>query len=81
MEIQLISSLTPEDEARVAAAMVTVMTCLLDQFSIAYSLRVETGGRVLQRANPGAPPPTDPVIGIAPTDSLAHVAPKPELPS
>ena len=42
MHIRLVSSLTADDEARVAAALCIVVRSLLDQFGIAYTLRVET---------------------------------------
>jgi hypothetical protein len=42
MQIRLVSSLTSEDEARIAAAICCVVSGLLDQFDIAYTLRIET---------------------------------------
>jgi hypothetical protein len=53
MEIHFISSVTVDDEARIAAALLAVAACLLDQFAIAYSVRIETsGGQVFQRTHP-----------------------------
>jgi hypothetical protein len=52
MDIRLISTLTPEDEARIAAAICAAAGLLLDQFSIMYTLRIETAdGQVFHRHN------------------------------
>jgi hypothetical protein len=60
MEIHFISSVTVDDEARIAAALLAVSSCLLDQFAVAYSVRIETSdGQVFQR--------THPALGAAPT--------------
>jgi len=42
MEIRFISSLAPEDEARIAGGLATAIAALLDQLPIAYSLRIDT---------------------------------------
>ena len=42
MEIRFISSLTPEDEARMGAAICKAAAQLLAPLSIAYTLRVHT---------------------------------------
>lgn len=42
MHIRLVSSLTAEDETRIATAVCRVVSCLLEQFGIAYTLRIET---------------------------------------
>ena len=42
MDIRLVSSLNEDDEARLASAICNVVSCLLDQFGIAYTLRIET---------------------------------------
>lgn len=55
MNIRFISSLTPEDEERVAPGILTALGMLLDQLPIAYTLRIETsGGRVFQHAHTAA---------------------------
>jgi len=55
MDIRFVSSLTPEDEERLAPALVQALGALLDQFPIAYTLRVETSGaRVFQHSHAGA---------------------------
>ena len=52
MDIHLVSTLTCEDEDRVADALVVALAELLDGLPIAYALRVETSGtRVVQRTN------------------------------
>jgi phosphate/sulfate permease len=42
MNIRLISTLTPDDEARLAAAICAAAGPLLDHLSIAYTIRIET---------------------------------------
>ena len=54
MNIRFISSLTPEDEDRIAPAVLTAVGAFLDQLPIAYTLRIETSGNgVFQRAHAG----------------------------
>jgi hypothetical protein len=56
MEIRLISTLTLEDEARIAAAVCATAGQLLDQLSIMYTMRIETtDGQVFHRNNASAP--------------------------
>jgi hypothetical protein len=67
MDIRFISSLTPEDENAFAPALLKAVGALLDQFPIAYTLRIETtGAQVFQhthpsfeRTVPAAPPRVD----------------------
>ncbi|MBL8140531.1 MAG: hypothetical protein JNM38_05460 [Acidobacteria bacterium] len=55
MDIRFVSSLTPEDEDRMAPALVQALGAILDQFPIAYTLRIETSGaRVFQHSHAGA---------------------------
>ena len=55
MEIRFISSLTAEDENLVAPALLKAVSALLDQFPIAYTLRIETTGtHVLQHTHAGS---------------------------
>jgi hypothetical protein len=42
MDIRVVSSLTPEDEARLAPALMASLTSLLDQLPIRYTIRFET---------------------------------------
>ena len=42
MDIRFISSLTPEDESQLAKALVGAVAKLLEPFSIAYTIRIET---------------------------------------
>lgn len=61
MEIRFVSSLAPEDEDVVAAALLPALGALLDRLPIAYTLRIETtGAQVFQHSHPGAlaPAPT-----------------------
>lgn len=53
MEIRFVSSLTPEDENVFAPAVLKSVVALLDQFPIAYTLRIETAGaQVYQHSHP-----------------------------
>jgi hypothetical protein len=58
MNIRFVSSLTAEDEIRLAEGLLTAFSSLLDQFPIAYTLKIEAGeGLVLQHSHsPGDPP-------------------------
>jgi hypothetical protein len=52
MDIHVVSTLTSEDEDRVADALVVALAELFDGLPIAYALRIETSGtRVVQRTN------------------------------
>src|SRR4051794_9443289 len=52
VEIRLISTLTSEDEARIAAAICAAAGPLLDHLTIAYTLRIETAdGQVFEHHN------------------------------
>ena len=64
MDIHVVSTLTAEDEDRVADALVAALADLLDGLPIAYVLRIETNGaKIAQRTNldtgdvPGFPRP------------------------
>ena len=53
MDIRFISSLTPEDENAFAPALLKAVSAVLDQFPIAYTIRVETtGAQVYQYTHP-----------------------------
>ena len=65
MHIRLVSSLTEDDESRIASAICNVVSCLLDQFGIAYTLRIETTeGRVFHDTScrPTAEPITADIV-------------------
>lgn len=52
MTVRFVSSLTPEDEARVAPMLLKLCGLVLDQFPIVYNIRIETSGDVvLQHSN------------------------------
>jgi hypothetical protein len=52
MEIRFISSLTADDEDLYAPAVLKAVSALLDQFPIAYTLRIETtGSQVFQHTH------------------------------
>lgn len=53
MYIRFISTLTAEDEAQMAPALMLAVTSLLDALPIAYTLRVETtGAQVFDHTHP-----------------------------
>ena len=53
MNIRFISSLTPEDEEVFAAALLKGVRAMLDQFPLAYTLRIETtSSRIFQHTTP-----------------------------
>jgi hypothetical protein len=64
MEIRLISTLTPEDETRLASTICAAVAPLLDHLSIAYTLRIETtDGQTFHHHS--APAPVTRVSAIA----------------
>lgn len=57
MDIRFVSSLTPDDEERLAPGIVSALSMLLDQLPLAYTFRIETaGGKVFQHAHAGFQP-------------------------
>jgi len=52
MQIRLISTLTPDDEARLADTVCAAAVPVLDLLGIAYTLRIETAdGHTVERHN------------------------------
>lgn len=60
MEIRFISSLTADDEAMFAPAVLKAVSALLDQLPIAYTIRIETSGAQVYQHTHVAPEPVDP---------------------
>jgi len=59
MDIRFVSSLTAEDENLCAPALLKAVGALLDQFPIAYTVRIETSGaQVYQHSHAGAADPS-----------------------
>lgn len=53
MDIRFISSLTPDDENAFAPALLKAVGAVLDQFPIAYTVRIETtGAQTYQHTHP-----------------------------
>jgi hypothetical protein len=53
MNIRFVSTLTAEDEANFAPALLRAVGSLLDQLPIAYTVRIETtGDQVFQHSHP-----------------------------
>ena len=53
MDIRFISSLTAEDENAFAPALLKAVSAVLEQFPIAYTIRIETtGAQVFQHTHP-----------------------------
>jgi hypothetical protein len=56
MQIRFISGLTAEEENQFAPPLLRAITTILDQFSLAYTLRIETSGnQVYQHSQPAQP--------------------------
>ena len=70
MDIHVVSTLTSEDEDRVADALGVALAELLDGLPIAYALRIETTGtRVVQRTNLDT---ADASIDLSPSSHIAQ---------
>jgi hypothetical protein len=70
MVIRFTSTLTDEDEARLAPALMKALGTLLEPFSISYSIRIETtGGDTIEDGRAAvrndAPPPRKWLFGPA----------------
>jgi hypothetical protein len=71
MNIRFISTLTPEDEDSLAPGLVAAVGCLLDQFPIPYTIRIETtGSKVFQHTHPASETPLPASPSRASTSSL-----------
>ncbi len=58
MELTFVSSMTPDDERRLAAAFLRSIGTMLDFLPIAYTIRIETAaGTVLTRTHAPSKPP------------------------
>ena len=52
MQIEVVSTLTSDDEERVAEALIALLGDLFGSMPIAYALRIDTAGsKVFQRSN------------------------------
>ena len=68
MEIRFISSLTPDDEARVGAAICKAAAHLLAPLSLAYTLRVQTtDGQLFCEQSPGLAAPVGAAVSTGVT--------------
>ncbi len=66
MDIRFISSLTAEDENRIAPVLLSVAAALLDRLPLAYTLRLDTvAGRSFEHVHSPASP-SEAVLGTAP---------------
>lgn len=76
MQIHLVSSMTSDDESRLAPAMLTAIGRILDRLPISYSVRIETAaGNEIQHhhtasmfTSPDGPPSA--------TTEISHLFPK-----
>ena len=70
MEIHLVSSLTSDDESRLAPTVLTAIGRILDRLPVSYSLRIETtAGNAIQHHHTAkgvkpAEPAHDPIAEI-----------------
>ncbi len=61
MEIQFVSSLTADDEERIAPGVLALVCAILDQLPVAYTLRIKTAtGEPIQRTKAHSTSPSDP---------------------
>ena len=75
MDIRFVSSLTADDEDQLAPALLTAVGSLLDQFPIAYTVRIETiSSRVFHHAHPSFADAAGPV-SLGPTRSRPKLIP------
>jgi len=52
MDIRFVSTLTPDDESRLAAAILSAARGLLDHFDLPYTIRIETtDGRLIHHCS------------------------------
>jgi hypothetical protein len=66
MNIRFVSSLTAEDEIRLAEGLLAALAVLLDKFPIAYTLKIEAGDAcVFQHDHAPADPAFVPTSGSA----------------
>lgn len=70
MDIRFVSSLTPDDEDRLAPGLVNALGQLLDALPLVYTLRVETSnGKVFQHTHAGPDidvgAPDDPTLPVS----------------
>jgi hypothetical protein len=62
MEIHFVSSLTADDENRIAPRLLDLLCAILDQLPLAYALRIRTAtGPTLQRKQREPPSPVVPI--------------------
>jgi hypothetical protein len=60
LDIRIVSSLAPEDEARYAAAFVKVLATFLDSLSVRYAIHAELPDGEIVEHHPGAAPAAPP---------------------
>lgn len=79
MDIRFVSSLTAEDENLIAPALLKAVGALLDQFPIAYTVRIETtGAQVFQHTHTRlveAGTQEEPAVDVASRFSQYYVRP------
>jgi hypothetical protein len=74
MDIRFISSLTPDDETRLAKALIGAIEKLLDQFPIAYTIRIETAtNQVFDHHHTPVDPSTMPAPDADPLSVMASI--------
>jgi hypothetical protein len=77
MNIRFVSTLTAEDEANFAPALLRAVGSLLDQLPIAYTVRIETSGdQVFQHSHPAVDAPYA-NEGFDPASLGSHIMAKP----
>lgn len=79
MEIHLVSSMTSDDESRLAPAMLTAIGRILDRLPVSYSVRIETAaGNELQHHHTASPLMPDGVAdALVSSTDVVHLVSKP----
>ena len=66
LDIRVISSLTPEDEARYAAAFLTIITAMLDSVPTTYAAHVQLADGTVVRSSELAAHDAQPAVNVMP---------------
>jgi hypothetical protein len=77
MEIHLVSSMTSDDECRLAPAMLTAIGRILDRLPISYSVRIQTAaGNAIQHHHTATVPDPEERLATGTAD-IVQLFPKP----
>ena len=66
LDIRVISSLTPEDEARYATAFLTIITAMLDSVPTTYAAHVQLADGTVVRSSESTAHDSQPAVNVMP---------------